>query len=147
MISFTCDRGGRIILIVHEKNMTVNITGSIFKILANQVFFPCHFFVKWNLRIGSVRPSIRPCSIPYQISETDGCFFYTWHHIKPICPLDACHFRILKDFKMHGQPMHIFVPKLDLFTQKSQVSLVGLPKSSEMLLWDNILLLTVSWVI
>ena len=39
------------------------------------IIIPLRFFTKWNLRIGSVRPSVsasvRP-SVPRQISETTG---------------------------------------------------------------------------
>ena len=39
-----------------------------------------------------------------------------------------------------GGLMLIFVPKLDIFTFKSLVTVVRLPKSSETLNWDNIIL-------
>ena len=58
-------------------------------------------------------------------------FLDTWHDDRPMCALDACH--ILEDKIQDGRLMLVFVSKLDIFTNKSSLSVVRLPKFSELL--------------
>ena len=62
---------------------------------------PLRFFTKWNLRIGSVRACVRACvRLQSDLRNHWMDFLHTWRDERPIPPIDARHFRILKKFKM-----------------------------------------------
>ena len=78
-----------------------------------------------------MRPSVRACIFPG--SDLKNCSMYfpvTLHDDRPIGHIDV----VLKKIKMAD-----LCWILDIFTYKSSLSIVRLPKFTEMLSWGNIL--------
>ena len=71
-------------------------------------YSPC-FFTKWNLRIGSVCPSV-----PHQMSETAGWIFLILGMMVDLCAptMHARHFGILEKFNMADLSGKTVVPGL-----------------------------------
>ena len=80
-----------------------------------------------------VRPSVLPVCAGSDLRNCSMDFLDTWHDDRPI-----------------GPSFLFFVPKLDIFTYKSSLSVDRLPNFSEMVYWGNILLtvyISVLWPI